>query len=369
MACFVKRLLNLKSLNSLTFGTSKRLHTPFVSQFKWQQTSQNVQYTTQVPPAKLGQAASENDKRDFLAVFPDVVRELTNLGTQSDISDAQKWFAKVIQYNVIGGKLNRGMAVYLSLKEFIPKDALTPEIKRKAFILGWVMELIQSHYLVTDDIVDDSKMRRGKKCWYLNEGVGLRAVVDALLLNAGAFKLLSNHFKEEEYYVDMLDLFHDINLKTVIGQCLDLQTSNNKGPNLKKFTMENYDAIIRHKTSYYSFYLPVALAMFMAGIRETDYARVAGITDRELHRQAKTILLEMGSFFQVQDDYLSCFGDISITGKDGCDIREGKCTWLAVVALQRASNSQRKIMEEHYGRDDDASVKRIKELYKNIEAP
>lgn len=72
----------------------------------------------------------------------------------------------------------------------------------------------------------------------------------------------------------------------------------------------------------------------------------------------------MNHLRQVQDDYLDCFGDSSITGKVGSDIGKGKCTWLSVVALQRASPNQRLIMEEHYGRPEEESIKRVKGLYK-----
>ncbi|XP_064113250.1 farnesyl pyrophosphate synthase-like [Macrobrachium nipponense] len=77
----------------------------------------------------------------------------------------------------------------------------------------------------------------------------------------------------------------------------------------------------------------------------------------------------MGQFFQVQDDYLDCFGDPSVTGKVGTDIEEGKCTWLSVVALQRASPSQRAVMEEHYGRSDPDSIAKVKDLYKELGLP
>lgn len=67
--------------------------------------------------------------------------------------------------------------------------------------------------------------------------------------------------------------------------------------------------------------------------------------DPEVYRQAKTILLEMGHFFQVQDDYLDCYGDPEVVGKNQNDIKEGKCSWLAVVALQRVTPTQRKMFE------------------------
>ncbi|KAF2361153.1 Polyprenyl synthetase [Trinorchestia longiramus] len=313
-----------------------------------------------IPPAKIGKAASSDEQIEFLSLFPDVVRDLSMDSEHDDIPEAQKWFSKVLQYNVRGGKMNRGLAVGMSYKLLAEPSSITPGTLRQAHILGWCVELLQSFFLVTDDIIDGSLVRRGRPAWHAKDDRGLAAFNDGVLLNAGVYKMLRKHFRNEQYYTDVIDLFHAATLKTALGQTLDL-LSNESGrgkPQLEQFTMDRYDAIVRYKTGYYSFYLPVALGMHMAGI-----------TDTELHRQARTILLEMGSFYQVQDDYLDCFGDVSVTGKVGTDIVEGKCTWLAVVALQRANAQQRAIMEEHYGSGSEDSVQIITALYKELGLP
>ncbi len=54
-------------------------------------------------------------------------------------------------------------------------------------------------------------------------------------------------------------------MKTSLGQAMDLQSAPGLGerPDLNKFTSNLYDAIVKYKTAYYSFYLPVAIAMQM----------------------------------------------------------------------------------------------------------
>lgn len=49
---------------------------------------------------------------------------------------------------------------------------------------------------------------------------------------------------------------------TTIGQSLDLQTATKT---VDTFTMERYKTIANNKTSFYTFYLPVALALHMTG--------------------------------------------------------------------------------------------------------
>lgn len=70
-----------------------------------------------------------------------------------------------------------------------------------------------------------------------------------------------------------------------------------------------------------------------------------------------------------QDDYIDCYGDESVTGKMGTDIQEAKCSWLAVMALQRCSDKQKIVFTTCYGSKEPAHIERIKELYKQLQLP
>lgn len=48
-----------------------------------------------VPPVITGTAVSKDETRDFMAVFPDIVRDLTETGRNLDIPDVTKWLVKV----------------------------------------------------------------------------------------------------------------------------------------------------------------------------------------------------------------------------------------------------------------------------------
>uniref|UniRef100_A0ABD2XAK8 Farnesyl pyrophosphate synthase n=1 Tax=Trichogramma kaykai TaxID=54128 RepID=A0ABD2XAK8_9HYME len=299
---------------------------------------------------------ARDESREMMALWPDVVRDLTDAGRYRDVPDATKWLAKVLQGNVPSGKKNRALSLVYAYRKLVPADELTDDNLRLARILGWCVEMFQASFLVLDDIMDHSQMRRGQPCWYRQNNIGLAGINDGNLLESCSYQLLRTHFRGQPCYVDLLETLMEYSHRTTLGQTLDLLSTNfgNK-PNLNLFTMDRYNSICKYKTAYYSFVMPVQLAMYFAGVK-----------DPEVHRQAKTILLEMGHFFQVQDDYLDCFGDPQVTGKNGTDIQEGKCSWLAVVALQRATPAQRKVFEECYGYEDPEKVAKVKQLYNDL---
>ncbi|XP_043972729.1 farnesyl pyrophosphate synthase isoform X2 [Gambusia affinis] len=300
-----------------------------------------------------------SDPQLFDAKFEELVTELTERDLQDPgLADALNRLREILDYNVPGGKKNRGLSVIGSLRELLPPSQLSQDVVQKALMVGWCIEMLQAFFLMADDIMDASVTRRGQPCWYKRNGIGLDAINDSFLVEASIYRLLRRQCRGQPYYVHLLELFNETTFQTELGQSLDLMTAPPGHIDLNRFTMERYKAIVKYKTAFYSFYLPVASAMYMAGI-----------DSEEEHNNAKHILLEMGEFFQIQDDYLDCYGDPAVTGKIGTDIQDNKCSWLVVKALEVMTPEQRSVLEACYGRKDEASVAKVKELYNTLLMP
>lgn len=279
-------------------------------------------------------------------------------------------------HNTVGGKCNRGLSVVDSERLLLDRE-LVPDEYLRAAMLGWMIELLQAMMLVLDDIMDSSKTRRGKLCWYLVPKIGMAAVNDATMLESAIYMLLKKYFKHHPAYVsspcllvvsiqassnvelrmqvDMIELFHEVAFKTELGQTYDMLTAPEDDVNLNNFNLDKYTEIVIFKTAYYSFYLPVALALY-----DTGKATLQNL------KQAEDILISIGEYFQVQDDYLDAFADPSVLGKIGTDIQDNKCSWLVNQALQRCSSDQRRVLQENYGRKSDEHEKVVKLLYHEL---
>jgi farnesyl diphosphate synthase len=250
------------------------------------------------------------------------------------------------------------MSVPDSVAILLGKDtnSLTQEEYFHSATLGWMTELLQAFFLVSDDIMDSSITRRGAPCWYRQDGVGMIAINDAFMLESGIYILLKKYFRSHPSYLPLIELFHEVTFQTELGQTCDLLTAPEDKVDLDNFSMDKYRFIVIYKTAYYSFYLPVALALHQLGLG----------TDKNL-KTAESILIPMGEYFQIQDDYLDNFGDPAHIGKIGTDIQDNKCSWLVNQALSIATPEQRKILEENYGVKDKSKEAVIKKLYNDLQ--
>src|SRR3954462_13355810 len=89
---------------------------------------------------------------------------------------------------------------------------LTEDEYFKSAALGWMTELLQAFFLVSDDIMDSSIRRRGQPCWYRQPDGGGVAANDGVLLESSIYLLLKKYFRSHPSYIEFVELFHEVTL-------------------------------------------------------------------------------------------------------------------------------------------------------------
>ncbi|KAH9375773.1 hypothetical protein HPB48_023012 [Haemaphysalis longicornis] len=275
---------------------------------------------------------------------------------EREMAPAMEGLREALEYNLPGGKRTRLLGVVQTYELLAEDDA--PYL-HQACLIGWCVELLQCYMLVVDDIMDNSPMRRGRPCWHTRPDVGLRAVNDALFMDKAVGWVLRQRLKSMPCYLALLELFHEADLHTILGQELDNTSAMAREPPQCQ-PLDRYWATADFKTGFYTFVLPIRAGMLLAGVE-----------DSLLNEQAQAVALHLGRLYQVRDDYLDCYGTVGHRCKMGTDIVEGKCTWLLLTALGLASPEQAQRIEANVGRGVPGGAEEavVKAVYQELDLP
>jgi octaprenyl-diphosphate synthase len=189
--------------------------------------------------------------------------------------------------------------------------------------LAAVVEFIHTATLLHDDVVDDSKLRRGLAT--ANESFGNPAsVLVGDFLYSRAFQMM----------VDANDMrvMHILSDATnVIAEGEVMQLMNMHDASL---TEEGYLRVIRSKTA----------KLFEASAR---LGAILAKSSMDIENACAQYGQALGTAFQVIDDVLDYDGEPAVMGKNlGDDLREGKATLPLIVAMQRGTAAQRSILQQ-----------------------
>jgi farnesyl diphosphate synthase len=256
-------------------------------------------------------------------------------------------FADALRYNVSGGK-NIRKDIFMNTLE-----QLCPGSSGKHEVLGWCIEVLQASFLISDDISDCSRMRRGDSCWYLK--IGKKAARDSLFLYSFIFYVIKEIYSGEKFYSDLISLFSRVSFKTTLGQAQDtLRKEVSCFEDAKRlYSMERYRQIVRGKTAYYTFYLPLKLAYIC--------------TERREPPNLEDFSIKMGMYLQFQDDRLNFYPRVS--GKSETDLRTKKLTWYIATLVENSKSAEDQKVVVDYLRDSkyDGLLPMLNELLKSYE--
>lgn len=235
------------------------------------------------------------------------------------------------QLSLRGGKRIRTTLLY-EAAALVTRDEI-PGLTEAALSL----ELLHSHALILDDIMDDSPMRRGGPSTYYacrqdlpdhpQAALGL-AMMAGDLAGFLALRVLFDADLPADRKQALLDVQVGVTTDTVIGQVLDLERDVNPSADEGEEGEEGQEGeegdeglletVCEYKTSRYTILAPMRLGLLAAGQDLADH-------EESLHRYARLA----GLSGQLRDDYLDLFGDPDLTGKPrGADLRAGRHTYL-----------------------------------------
>ena len=193
-------------------------------------------------------------------------------------------------------------------------------------LVGWAVscELLHNATLVHDDLQDNDQIRRGKPTIWKLYGPDQA-------INVGDFFFV---ISPQGFLKSSLDpaikqnlglLFSSMSAQIIQGQVLEFHLNEF---NKKNNFVADYLECISHKTA----------ALFSALA-----AGVALVAQREVSPVEK-IFSSLGCIFQIQDDILDLYGDKQ-RDMQGCDIQEGKMSFLVAQHLENHLHDFEKIVQ------------------------
>ncbi|CAH0590333.1 unnamed protein product [Chrysodeixis includens] len=304
-------------------------------------------------------AFSVKNKEAILKVFPEVVDTVCKgptLSTQPIVGD---WVKKMLEYMLVGGRLNRANDVTAAYVMFEKDENITEEKIHSSHILGWCTEMVFAHTCIIDDTMDSSTTRRNKLCWHRLPDVGMNAVNDTTLLHQAILEILEINFTHTAEYIDMVKLVNKSIYITAVGQQLDnLTVYSKKRNNFDCFNMKTYRNTVINKAAYANMEFPLLLGLML--IKDGQ---------KQVKKEWTDIVAGIGQLSQLRNDYSDIYIEESESGKAGNDIQEGKLTWLALTAVSRCNDQQLAAFKEFYGSPDPDHAKQVKKIYDDLKMP
>ena len=216
--------------------------------------------------------------------------------------------------------------------------------------LAACVELIHSATLLHDDVIDQSKVRRGNKTPNHIWGNQSSILVGDYLLSR-CFEMMV-----EDGNLEILKLLSSTSTKIAQGEVMQLQYKGEAD-----LLEENYIKIINLKTA----------ALFSAATR-------VGACLSNLDLKKKDALesygKNLGLAFQIADDALDYFSKEKIFGKEiGKDFFEGKVTLPVIILYQKANSIERTFLINIFKKDirnkkDFEEILKLIKKYKALEA-
>jgi octaprenyl-diphosphate synthase len=230
----------------------------------------------------------------------------------SDVALVQQVAHYIVQ---AGGKRMRPAMLMLAA------DAVGLRADPRITTLAAVVEFIHTATLLHDDVVDESKQRRGKQTANAVFGNAASVLVGDFLYSR-AFQMMVQCGAPR-----VMEVLADATNVIAEGEVLQLMHIGDTS-----LTQAQYLKVIEYKTA----------KLFEAAARLPAVLAGDALAEQALASYGRKV----GAAFQIIDDVLDYEGDAALLGKNlGDDLREGKVTLPLIFAIQQGSAAQKAQIE------------------------
>ena len=214
----------------------------------------------------------------------------------------------VDKYLETKGKQIRPIIVVLSAKFF------GAEVSDGVLCGAASVELLHNASLIHDDVIDETKLRRGhdtiNNTWDNHIAV---LVGDFFVSNALACAIRTNDFR-------VISTISELGKELSTGEIDQIDVAKHHS-----IDEQTYFSIINKKTA----------SLFQSCVKVGGYS--VGASDTDIANLSKFVEL-LGLSFQIKDDIFDYFKDDAIGKPTGNDLREGKVTLPLIYALSRTES-------------------------------
>ena len=222
-------------------------------------------------------------------------------------------------------------------------NELFDEISKDAWPVAAAIELFHNFTLIHDDIMDKAPLRRNQPTVHAKYGESTALLSGDVMLIV-AYDYLNR--VSNDYLHKVIHLFNQTAKEVCEGQQMDMDFEKQE-----VVKMDEYIRMIELKTS----------VLLAASLRLGAILGGAGQANQE-HIYA--FGRNLGIAFQIQDDYLDCYGDPAKFGKQpGGDIMSNKKTFLMIKALESANPAQLKELKRLMQENPEDKVARVLSVF------
>ncbi len=220
----------------------------------------------------------------------------------------------------------------------------------RAIRMASIIEFIHTATLLHDDVVDNADIRRGNPAANTLWGSEASVLVGDFLFSK------SFHLMVDDGDLKILGILAEATTELAEGEILELVKTGDFS-----ITTQEYMDLITSKTA----------VLISAASR---IGAVLGKATDEIEEAMKEYGLHIGIAFQLVDDCLDYTATNESLGKTiGTDLREGKVTLPLILSLERATNDERKrvqdiVLSDEIAQRDFDEVQEIIQKYDGIEA-